>query len=473
MADFRHWLTWAGVEIIGAVMHRRRFLTSSLAAPLAAAAQRPNVVVLFTDDQRFDTVAALGNREVATPNMDRLVRSGTAFTRAHIMGGTVGAVCVPSRAMLLTGQSLFHVHRSIVAPKEYPATARKPFHLFPEVFRKAGYDTFGCGKWHNQPELFARCFSAGGPTFFGGMSDQNNISVADFQPDGDYGPHRRKQVRRYSSELFADSAVEFLKKRKQGGNPFLAYVAFTSPHDPRTAPAKFAAMYSPEKVTLPKSFAPRHPFDNGELKVRDELLAGFPRQQAEIRRHLADYYAMVSEVDSQIGRVLDTLEQTGQMSNTIVVFAGDNGLAVGRHGLMGKQNVYDHSVRVPLVMSGPGIPKGRRDDALVYLFDVFPSICRLAGLATPPAVEGRDVFQGPKRVSIFYGYRTFMRAVRTRDDWKLIRYTVNGTERTQVFNLQADPDEMVDLSVRETRRKADLTALLDRWQRDTNDILLD
>jgi len=453
-------------------MNRRRFLSAALAAPLAAQSRRPNVVVLFTDDQRFDTIAALGNREVLTPNMDRLVRNGTTFSRAHIMGGTVGAVCVPSRAMLMTGQGLFHVHRSIVAPQSYPEAERKPFDLFPEVFRKSGYDTFGCGKWHNQPELYARCFTSGGPVFFGGMSDQNNILVADFQRDGKYGPDRRKRVNRYSSELFADATVDFLKSRKPGGDPFLTYTAFTSPHDPRTAPAKYAAMYSPEKVTLPKSFLKQHPFDNGELKVRDELLAAFPRGEMEIRRHLADYYAMVSEVDAQIGRVLDALEETGQMSNTIVVFAGDNGLAVGKHGLMGKQNSYDHSVRVPLVATGPGIAKNKRDDSLVYLFDVFPTLCNRAGLPVPATVEGRDLFKGPRRDSIFYGYRTFMRGVRTKDDWKLIRYTVNGSERVQVFNLKSDPEETNDLSASEPKRKADLTALLNKWQRETNDILL-
>ncbi|MCX6594110.1 MAG: sulfatase-like hydrolase/transferase [Acidobacteria bacterium] len=452
------------------MLHRRQFL-SSLATPLLAQRRPLNVVVLFTDDQRFDTVRALGNSEISTPNMDRLVRSGTAFTHAHIMGGTTGAVCVPSRAMLMTGQSLFHVHRSIVEPKQFPDSAKKPFHLFPEVFRQAGYDTFGCGKWHNQPELYARCFSAGGPIFFGGMSDQNHVSVADFDPSGQYPASKRQTADRYSSEMFATAAVDFLRQRKPAGNPFLAYVAFTSPHDPRTAPAKFAAMYSPDKVSLPKNFRPEHGFDNGELTVRDELLARFPRTEAEVRRHLADYYAMVSEVDSQIGRVLDTLDSTGLAENTLVVFAGDNGLAVGQHGLMGKQNVYDHSVRVPLVLRGPGIAPGRQDPSLVYTFDLFPTLCRQAGLPVPATVEGRDLLSGPRRDSIFCGYRTFMRSVRTKDDWKLIRYTVNGTERVQLFKLRADPHEMDDLSATEPGRVAQLRARLAQWQREQNDIL--
>lgn len=448
-------------------MRRRTFLVSPLAAQ--AANRRPNVVVLFTDDQRFDTIRALGNPEVSTPNMDRLVRSGVAFTRAHIMGGTVGAVCVPSRAMLMTGQGLFRIHRSIVAPKDFPDSEKKPFDLFPELFRRGGYDTFGCGKWHNQPELFARCFSSGGAVFFGGMSDQNRVVVSDFDPSGRYPASARRAATEYSSQMFTDAVVRFLESRDRASKPFLAYVAYTSPHDPRTAPAKFAAMYKAGRMALPRSFRPEHGFDNGELKIRDEMLAGFPRTAEEIRRHTADYYAMVSEVDSQIGRVLDTLERTGQARNTVVVFAGDNGLAVGRHGLMGKQNCYDHSVRVPLVVSGPGIPSGQRNRNLVYLLDVFPTLCRLAGVPVPSTVEGRDLFWGPQRDSIFYGYRHLMRGVRTADDWKLIRYMVGGTERVQLFHLRDDPDELRDLSTQNPGQVARLRQLLARWQTDQAD----
>ncbi|MGH9661029.1 MAG: sulfatase-like hydrolase/transferase, partial [Bryobacteraceae bacterium] len=333
------------------MLTRRSLLASTLPLAAARAAERPNIVILFTDDQRYDTVAALGHREVRTPHMDRLVREGTAFTRAHIMGGTVGAVCVPSRAMLLTGQTLFHVDASIVRPQA--GRAARPFALFPEVFARAGYTTFGTGKWHNGPALYSRCFQRGGKIFFGGMSDQNNVLVADFDPAGDYSPPRRRAENRYSSRMFTDTAVDFLRGYRDSA-PFLLYCAYTSPHDPRTAPPEFASLYDPAKVELPRNFLPRHPFDNGEMEIRDEKLAPWPRTPEVIRRHIADYYAMVSEVDSQIGRVLEALDQTGRASNTIVVFAGDNGLAVGQHGLMGKQNLYEHSVRVPLVIRGPG-----------------------------------------------------------------------------------------------------------------------
>ncbi len=452
------------------MLTRRSFLAAAAAAPLRAQTPKPNVVVIYTDDQRFDTIHALGNQEISTPNMDRLVRQGTSFTHAHIMGGTIGAVCVPSRAMLMTGQTLYHVDRSIARPQLAAPGSQKPFHLFPELFRKSGYDTFCSGKWHNQEELYARCFSSGGPIFFGGMSDQSRVLVSDFQPGGKYPKEKRYIAERYSSEMFGDAAVGFLGSRKAGDAPFLLYTPFTSPHDPRTAPKRFAEMYSPDKVSLPKNFLPQHPFDNGELKVRDELLAPFPRTPEVIRRHLADYYSMVSEVDFQIGRILDAVEKTGQADRTIVVFAGDNGLAVGQHGLMGKQNVYEHSVRVPMIVAGPGVAKNVRNDSLVYIHDIFPTVCRLAGMPVPSTVEGQDLIQAKPRSSVFYGYRDFMRGVR-KNDWKLIVTLAGGKRTEQLFDLKKDPMEMTNLASKHPERVSQLLAELQLWQKKTDDVL--
>ncbi len=123
-------------------------------------------------------------------------------------------------------------------------------------------------------------------------------------------------------------------------------------------------------MTLPESFLPGHPFDNGMLKIRDEKLAPFPRTEKVVRKHLADYYAAITHTDAQIGRILDALEKSGKRDNTLIVFSSDNGLAMGSHGLMGKQNVYDHSVHVPLIVAGPGIPKGETRSALCYIYDL-------------------------------------------------------------------------------------------------------
>src|ERR1035438_3291932 len=180
---------------------------------------------------------------------------------------------------------------------------------------------------------------------------------------------------RFSSEVFADAAIEFLERRN-GDRPFFCYVSFTSPHDPRTPPPPFDTQYKPDDVPLPANWLPEHPFDNGELRIRDELLAPFPRTEADTRRQLAEYYGMVSANDFHVGRMLDALERTGQLAETIVVVTGDHGLALGSHGLFGKQNLYEHSVGIPLILSGPGVRVGR-SAALVYNLDLFPTLCAL------------------------------------------------------------------------------------------------
>jgi arylsulfatase A-like enzyme len=244
-------------------------------------------------------------------------------------------------------------------------------------------------------------------------------------------------------------------------------VAFTAPHDPRMAPAEYAALYAPEKISLPPNFAPRHPFDNGEMSIRDETLAPTPRDPAVVREHIAAYYAMISHLDAQIGRVLGAVERSGLGDDTVIVFAGDNGLAVGQHGLLGKQNLYDHSVRVPLVISGPGIPRGLKRDALCYLLNVYPTLCDMLGLSPPAGVEGLSLLPAAERSgrkirdSVFLAYTKLQRGVRTDDDWKLIEYNVGGTRTTQLFNLAEDPWETTNLAL-DPSRGSRLAALRDR-----------
>ncbi len=426
-------------------MNRRNFLLA-----LAAPKPRPNVLFLFSDDQRFDTIRALGNPEIQTPNLDRLCARGVAFTQASIMGGNQPAVCMPSRAMLMTGQSLYHATDALAG--------KRPYHLWPAVFAQAGYQTYGAGKWHNGPKLYHEAFSAGGPIFFGGMNDHYRTPLHRFNPSAQYPPTAAERSPKLSaSELFTEGLLDFLKRRDET-KPFCAYVAFTAPHDPRQAPPEWQAKYPAEKMKLPKNFLPKHPFDNGELEVRDEKLLPFPRTPEDVKKEIADYYALISHLDSQIGRILDAVGE-----NTIIVFAGDNGLAVGQHGLLGKQNLYDHSIRVPLIVAGPGIQRGRRSPALVQLQDCFATLCDLAGVPKPATVEGESfapVLRGQAfagRTHTLHYYREFQQAVRTRTH-KLIRYTVNGTVTRQLFDLQRDPWEMNNLT--DPRKMAELEALL-------------
>ncbi len=402
-----------------------------------------NILFLFTDDQRFDAVAALGDPAVRTPNLDRLVRRGTAMTHCFIQGSTVPAVCICSRATLIQGRSLYR------SPQQPPANHA----LWPEAFRSAGYRTFGTGKWHNGPAAYARCFDEGQSIFFGGMSNHLQVPIHDFDPSGEYPKSQRHIARKFSSELFSDAAVDFLRRQRNKRKPFFAFISYTAPHDPRMAPETYEDIYRPhdERVPVPRNYLPEHPFDNGELSIRDERLAPFPRTVPEVRKHIAGYYAMVTHLDEQIGRVLDALDQSGRADETLIVFAGDNGLAVGQHGLLGKQNMYDHSVRVPLVFAGAGIERGKTIDAPVYLHELFATTCELSGVGVPDSVETASfapLLRGDDdraRQTVYAGYRDGQRMVRDRR-WKYIHYP--EIDRVQLFDVVNDSWETADLSGR-------------------------
>lgn len=421
---------------------------------------KPNVLFIFTDDQRADTIAALGNKEIKTPNLDKLVKQGTVFHRAYCMGAMQGAVCTPSRAMVLTGRTLFRVQSNLAKQSTWP-----------EALARFGYTTFMTGKWHNGEASAPRCFQIGKSVFFGGMGDPFQLPVADFQ-DGKRVLSKGKTAK-HSCEQFADEAVAFLRQQK-GEKPFMAYVAFNLPHDPRVAPTKYHEYYNANKPSLPANYMPVHPFDNGEMVVRDEKLEAWPRSEKAVRQHLADYYAAIAFLDEQIGRILEALRESGQLDNTIIIFSSDSGLAVGSHGLFGKQNIYDHSMRVPLIIAGPGVPKDKSSNALVYLLDLFPTTCDLVGLAIPAEVEGKSlapILRGQAatvRDSLFLAYRDVQRGVRDQR-WKLIRYP--QINKSQLFDLENDPHEMLDLSgdAKHAGKLKEMMALLQQWQRDLGD----
>lgn len=398
----------------------------------AAEPQKPNVLFLFADDQRADTIAALGNSQIQTPNLDRLVKRGLAFNRAYMQGAMQGATCVPSRAMLLSGRSLFRVDEKL---------QRDP--TWPRVFGEAGYTTFISGKWHNTPGSIPKSFQQGRALFIGGMTDPMNAKLSDLI-DGKITPAAPSH--KHTCEAFADEAIRFLKTSK---GPFFCYVPFNAPHDPHTVPEGFPIRYDAAKLALPPNILPQHPWNNGEMSNRDEKLLSWPRTPEKVRELNAEYYRYISYLDSQIGRILDALDDSPHARNTIVVFSADSGVARGSHGLVGKQNLYEHSVRVPLVFAGPGIAANRRTDAMCYLFDVLPTLGKLCGVPAPKTSEGIEFASvlsdpaKPARTQLMFAYRGVQRAFRD-DRWKLIRYP--QVNKTQLFDLEADPNELVDLA---------------------------
>ena len=418
---------------------------------------RPNVLFMIADDHRFSGMGHVGREAVRTPALDALAARGTAFSKAYIMGGLSGAVCIPSRTSVHTGASVFRAAGDvddIASPQNY-GRLNDGYSTRARTFREEGYHTFATGKWHNDKKSFADGFCSGANIFLGGMSDHLAVPLHDFDPTGEYPQSAQYTGDGFSTNLFTDAAIDFLDGHDTD-DPFFLYLAFTSPHDPRMAPEEYAAMYDPADVELPPNFMAEHPFDNGEMRIRDEDLAAYPRTEEEVRQHIADYYAMITHQDAHIARVLDALDRNGHGENTIIVYTADHGLGVGQHGLLGKQNVYDHSVRVPMIVAGPGVQAGSTVDEIVCLYDAFPTVCELTDTPIPDSVESRS-FAGlatgatdTGRDSAFSVYRDIHRMV-TDGDWKLIRhYRVHdrdkGEDRVHLFHVADDPWELSDLS---------------------------
>ncbi|MGA0028910.1 MAG: sulfatase-like hydrolase/transferase [Opitutales bacterium] len=404
------------------------WLTWGLALPLSAA--RPNILHIHADDHRADGLGALGAPGLATPNLDTLVARGMTFTRAYTQGSMIGAVCTPSRTMMLTGRSW----QRIPGAKDARPEAARPETFLPSVLAAAGYRTWHMGK--------------GGNAFTEGLRTFQTSIVDDAKKADDPATDRA-----HASRRLADRTIAFLKEHaaRRDGAPFYAYLAPPVPHDPRSAEPRFHAMYDASKMTLSPAFLPVHPWDNGEMTVRDERLAPWPRTPDDTRRQTADYFACVTGLDHHVGRIFAALRETGQWENTVVVFSGDNGLSLGEHGLFGKQNLYERGgMHVPLVIAGPGIPHGRTE-AFAYLMDLFPTFAKLADAKLPEGVEGQDllpVIRGEKpsvRPVAYLGYRDCMRSI-SDGRWKLIRYPL--VDRTQLFDLSADPYELTNLAGR-------------------------
>ena len=407
----------------------------------AGPGSQPNILFLFADDQRPDTIGALGNEFIETPGLDRLVAEGTSFLNNHCMGSTSGAVCLPSRAMVMSGRSLHRVKTDLAGVT-----------TLGEALGKGGYRTFGTGKWHNGSGSFARSFHEGKSVFFGGMSDHNRVPLQDLTDDGS-GFTEKRTGQGHSTDIFADAAVDFLEgySASDRAQPFFAYVAFTAPHDPRDPPLRWREHYAAALPPLPANFLPQHPwaFDVGTLVVRDEVLAGWPRDPKVVGEQLGEYYGLISHVDQQVGRILDTLDRLELDENTLVIYSADHGLAVGSHGLLGKQNLYEHSMGCPLILRGPGIPAGEVREALIYLFDIYPTLCEVAAVPVDETVEGRSFLAltkgvgPPTRESLFTVYQHSQLAVRD-GRWKLIRFP--KIDVTLLFDLKADPLETHDLA---------------------------
>lgn len=453
-------------------------------ACLAHGAGKPNLLFIFADDMTYDAIRAVGHEEVRTPNLDRLVQRGTTFTHAYNSGSWSGAVCVASRNMLISGRQLWHANR-LVNNKEANGEFVAAGKTWPQLMATAGYRTYMTGKWHVKARA-EEIFDVVGnvrPGMPRSVKEAYNRPI-EGQPDP-WDPTDRSlggfwEGGKHWSEVGADVATGFLQQAAKSEQPFFIYLAFNAPHDPRQAPQEFLDLYPAEKIKIPESFLPRYPYCDqigNPHKLRDENLAPMPRTKHAVQVHRREYYALITHMDAQIGRVLDALEKSGKEDNTHVVFTADHGLAVGKHGLFGKQNMYDHSVRVPFIVAGPGVARGARNDAPIYLQDVVPTSLEWAGAEVPAHIQFQSIKPhlegtGRKREYVYGAYLGLQRSI-TADGHKLIVYP--NANRMRLYHVAEDPHELKDLLEGDgegaRKRAAQLLKLLRQVQPEFGDTL--
>ena len=435
----------------------RRFvliaLFLALLTPAVRAAEQPNVLFLFADDMCFQTIHEFGHENIETPNLDRLARRGTTFTHAYNMGGWNGAICIASRTMLNTGRFLWHAE----AVDEQCEQERIAGRFWPEHLKKAGYRTYMTGKWHVKAKAekafdVARHVRPGMPKT---VDESYNRPLAG-QPDL-WSPFDRSiggfwEGGKHWSEVVADDALDYVADAKGRDNPFFMYIAFNAPHDPRQSPEEYIAKYPREQMQIPVNFQPQYPYADGigcSPSLRDEHLMPSPRTELAVRAHRQEYFAIITHLDAQIGRILDALDSSGKADSTWIVFTADHGLAVGQHGLVGKQNMYDHSVRVPFLIAGPGVEAGRKLNTPIYLQDVMPTTLELAGVDRPEHVEFLSLLpllrgETTKHYDATYGAYLELQRMVTDDGYKLILYPKLKVWR--LYHVADDPHEQRDIA---------------------------
>ncbi|WZL81201.1 sulfatase-like hydrolase/transferase [Vallitaleaceae bacterium 9-2] len=371
------------------------------------------------------------------------------------------AVCMPSRAMLNTGRQLFSLQGE---GQETPNNHA----LLGETLQKAGYDTFGTGKCHNGVDSYVRSFNHGDAIFFGGMDDHWAVPVHSFDPTGRYDNRRYKTANfwnnnqrdkyisdhigeRHSTELFSKVTSEFILNDTVEDKPFYAYVSFMAPHDPRTMPDRFRKMYDKDKISLPENFMQYHSIEYDNAHCRDELLAPYPRTAEDTKQQLLEYYAMITHIDEEIGKIIQTLKDKDVYEDTIIIYTADNGLSLGQHGLFGQQCHYENSIRVPFLMAGPNIPEKEIRDTYIYLMDIFPTLCEILNIEVPDTVESKsflDCIIDKDRVcreNLYFAYTDKIRSVKD-NRFKLMEHVYDGVLTTQLFDIKNDPLELANLA---------------------------
>lgn len=429
----------------------------------------PNILWICTDQQRWDTIGALNNSYVHTPNIDRLVREGVSFTRAY----SQSPICTPSRSSFLTGKYP-HTVRGCRNGAAHWAEAAP---LITGTLSDAGYDGGLAGKFHlstahyNKPEIrpendgYRKFHYCHAPHQGGSSNDyiqwhrKRGTDVMALRDELGYVPEEY-----HETPWATDRTIDFITERRE--RPWFMSVNYYDPHGPFDAPPEYVDRYDIDSLPLPR-------FRESDLEEKaifqDVMFQNSePRKFGDQRnrRRLAEYWAQIDLIDENIGRLLDTLEESGQMDNTVIIFHSDHGDMAGDHGLTKKGcRFYEGLVRVPMIFWYP--PKFRQNvqsDALVELTDIVPTLLELTGLPVPEDIQGKSllpILTGEKSPdhhkdyvrSEFYdtlehrpeeGQEMPAYATMIRDDrFKLVSY--HGHEMGELFDLENDPEEYTNL----------------------------
>jgi uncharacterized sulfatase len=446
-----------------------------LASSSSSAVARPNLVFIMTDDQAQWAVGAYGNSDVKTPNMDRIAREGALFKNAFVNT----PVCSPSRAAFLTGKQGTQLG---ITDWINDAEARAGVGLsdgtitWPMVLQKAGYRTALVGKWHLGEQDRQHPTKLGFDHFMGFRNGGEVAMNPNLEVEG-----RKINVKGCTADVVTDDALRFIERSKDG--PFALCLFFREPHMPY-APV-------PEEDSAPFK----------DMDIKTPNVPPFVDPAVNVERY-RKYYGSIHAADRNVGRVLARLDELKLAENTVVIFTSDHGYNIGQHGVYTKgngswvagkvegprrPNMFEESIRIPLLMRWPGVVKpGTTIDAMVQNVDTFASVLAMLNVPKPAdtKVEGMDfstLLRGDSKWSrgavfgqydMHNGGLAFMRMIRT-DRWKLVRHHfANGLN--ELYDLQSDPGEKKNLYNDPAARKTrdELQARLTKWQESIDDPIL-
>ena len=455
------------------MLTRREFISSAsasvgtLACGSGPSGQDPplNVLFLFPDQMRAHAMGCMGNPDVKTPNLDRLASEGMLF-RNHFANSPV---CCPARAIILTGK---YAHANGMVANDLRLHESET--AVSEIFAEAGYRTGFVGKWHldggpRQPGWIPPGARRQGFEFWAA----NQVSHAHFNTLYFRDEPEPIPIKTFEAEVWTDLGIEFLRKTRDDPRPFFLTVQMGPPHDPYLAPDEYMAMYDPEAITLRPNFA-------GD--ERDTDLEPNPYVRTPGRHEIAAYYAMVTAVDDQIGRILTELDELGLRDRTIVVVSSDHGDMLGSHGARLKRKPWEESIRVPGIVRHPRAPSGRETEALFSHVDIAQTLLSLCGLDVPSEMQGADLSavilgasdNGPDSV-YFQIFGPFL-AGGVESGWRGIRTSRYMYARTQaepwvLYDLEEDPYELSNLADDPASAgiRDGLESELGRWMERTGD----